>query len=169
MDGETTFETWQPPKNVMLFESISNCVSGLVIFHIGILIRVLLLLDFPSWLFLLELHLSCHAFSFSHRPSLQSIIADSTQLGNPQTETTRDQYFHTNQFPGEHGLLDKICIRCDLMLSFCFTEKLYLNDKSNSILADDTLALLKELNQGQRRAIKVSTLLRSFCWYLTSL
>lgn len=26
MDGETTFETWQPPKNVMLFESISNCL-----------------------------------------------------------------------------------------------------------------------------------------------
>ena len=25
MDGETTFETWQPPKNVMLFESISKC------------------------------------------------------------------------------------------------------------------------------------------------
>lgn len=52
------------------------------------------------------------------------------------------------------------------MLFFCFAEKLYLNDKSNSILADDTLALLKELNQGQRRAIKVSALLKCFCWNL---
>ena len=26
VDGEITFETWQPPENVMLFESISNCL-----------------------------------------------------------------------------------------------------------------------------------------------
>jgi len=27
VDGETSFETWQPLKNVMLFESISNCLQ----------------------------------------------------------------------------------------------------------------------------------------------
>jgi hypothetical protein len=32
----------------------------------------------------------------------------------------------------------------------------FLNDKNSSILAQDTLALLRQLNQGQRRAVKVS-------------
>lgn len=45
-----------------------------------------------------------------HIEPLLHNIADPTQLGNPQTATTHDKYFHTNQFPGVHVFFAKSAV-----------------------------------------------------------